>query len=102
MWWRGSGDCPAGAVVVESEVGEALEVDCGGAQPQPVPVLGGAEVGASSGSPDEPGDAALGEGPISPVVVLELGGAGLGSGGGEQVVVGVDLDAASCGGCGAA
>jgi hypothetical protein len=84
-----SGDRP-GAPVGEAEADEALEVDGGAAVGPPELVAVEAAVTEPPvGAPYEPGDGAFDHGSMFSVGGLEVGGGGVRSGRGEQVVVGV-------------
>ena len=87
----------------EAEVDEASQVDRGAAVGEPDAVAGDAAVADfAAAAAGEPGDGAFDHRAVLPVGLGERGGEGVGSGGGEQVVMDVDLEDLAAGGAGAA
>ena len=85
--------CQVPSSQCEAEVDEASQVDRGAAVGEPDPVAGDAAVAdLAAAAAHEPGDGSFDHRAVLSVGVGELGGEGVGAGGGEQVVVLVDLE----------
>ena len=96
--WSGSllslvGDHPVLACVMEAEVEESSEVDCGGSDAEGLAVAFDASVADSAVAVgDEPGNGSFDHGPVLAVVVESLTFAPSGAGIGEESVVFADED----------